>query len=44
MLYDSRSRFLASACVPYSGHVNWAADILYDIVVEYLKRFLGKLL
>jgi hypothetical protein len=23
MLNDSRSRFLASACVPYSGHVNW---------------------
>jgi hypothetical protein len=23
MLNDSRSRFLASACVPYSGHASW---------------------
>jgi len=23
MLIDSRSSFLASACVPYSGQVNW---------------------
>lgn len=44
MLNDSRSRFSCICMCTIFWTCKLAADILYDIVVEYLKRFLGKLL